>query len=197
MQQSLNMKIIFATANANKLKEAQGILGNLFEIVPSASVGITEDIEESGTTIEENSLIKARYIWERSGETCFADDTGLEVEALDGRPGVYSARYGGEPHDPIKNMNKLLEELKGKTNRKARFRTVVTLILQGKEHQFEGILNGVIIDNPSGDKGFGYDPIFIPQGYDITLAQMDSAQKNAISHRGIAVSKLSKYLKEQ
>ncbi len=156
--------------------------------------GITEDIPEEQDTLEGNALQKARYIYERTGCSCFADDTGLEVEALNAAPGVYSARYAGEAKDMNDNMNKLLRELDGIDNRKARFRTVIALILDGKEYLFEGEVQGEIMHEKSGCKGFGYDPIFRPQGYDITFSEMDLEEKNKISHRGKAVQQLVTFL---
>lgn len=171
------------------------MLGEGFELVTLREVGITEDIPETGATLEENASQKARYVYDRTGLDCFSDDTGLEVEALDGRPGVRSARYAGEGHDFKANNRKLIAELEGKENRSARFRTVISLIRGGVEQQVEGIVRGVIATEESGTEGFGYDPLFIPEGSDVTFAEMSAEAKNAISHRGRAVAALVKILK--
>lgn len=189
------MKIVFATNNAHKLSEVKAVLGEGFELVTLREVGITEDIPETGATLEENASQKARYVYDRTGLDCFADDTGLEVEALDGRPGVRSARYAGEGHDFKANNRKLIAELEGKENRRARFRTVISLIRGGVEQQVEGIVRGVIATEESGTEGFGYDPLFIPEGSNVTFAEMSAEAKNAISHRGRAVAALIKILK--
>ena len=189
------MKIVFATNNAHKLSEVRAVLGEGFELVTLKEVGITEDIPETGATLEENASQKARYVYDRTGLDCFADDTGLEVEALDGRPGVRSARYAGEGHDFKANNRKLIAELEGKENRSARFRTVISLIRGGVEQQVEGIVRGVIATEESGTEGFGYAPLFIPEGSDVTFAEMSAEAKNAISHRGRAVAALVKILK--
>lgn len=191
----LDMKIVFATNNAHKLAEVRAVLGSAFDIVTLREVGITEDIPETGATLDENASQKARYVYERTGLDCFADDTGLEVEALDGAPGVHSARYATDGHDFAANNRKLLCELEGKENRKARFRTVISLIRGGEELQVEGIVRGEIAQREAGCGGFGYDPLFIPEGYDITFAEMSADEKNAISHRGRAVAELVKVLK--
>ena len=188
------MKIVFATNNAHKLSEVSAVLGNDFELVTLREVGITEDILETGATLDENASIKARYVYERTGLNCFADDTGLEVEALGGAPGVHSARYATDGHDFAANNRKLLRELEGKANRKARFRTVISLIVDGIERQVEGIVEGEITTSESGAEGFGYDPLFMPEGYDRTFAEMSAEEKNAISHRGRAVAKLVEML---
>ena len=188
------MKIVFATNNAHKLSEVSAVLGNAFELVTLREVGITEDIPETGATLDENASIKARYVYERTGLNCFADDTSLEVEALGGAPGVHSARYATDGHDFAANNRKLLRELEGKANRKARFRTVISLIVDGVEHQVEGIVEGEITTSESGAEGFGYDPLFVPEGYDRTFAEMSAEEKNAISHRGRAVAKLAEML---
>ena len=187
------MKLVFATNNPNKLKEVQTKLSN-YEIVSLIEMGITEDIPETGSTLDENALIKARYLYERYKTDCFADDTGLEIESLNNEPGVYSARYAGEEKSSDKNMDLVLSNLKGKENRKARFRTVVALIQDGKETLMEGIVEGKIIETKTGNDGFGYDPIFMPNGFDITFAQMDMETKNRISHRGLAIDKLVEIL---
>ena len=184
------MKIVFATNNAHKLSEVSALLGDRFELVTLREVGITEDIPETGATLDENASIKARYVYERTGLCCFADDTGLEVEVLGGAPGVHSARYATDGHDFAANNRKLLRELEGKTNRKARFRTVISIIVDGVERQVEGIVEGEITTSESGAEGFGYDPLFMPEGYDRTFAEMSAEEKNAISHRGRAVKKL-------
>lgn len=189
------MKIVFATNNAHKLSEVKAVLGDGFELVTLREVGITEDIPETGATLEENASQKAHYVYDRTGLDCFADDTGLEVEALDGRPGVRSARYAGEGHDFKANNRKLIAELEGKENRRARFRTVISLIRGGVEQQVEGIVRGVIATEESGTEGFGYDPLFISEGSDVTFAEMSAETKNAISHRGRAVAALVKILK--
>ena len=190
-------KICFATNNPNKLRELQEMLGDEFTLVSLQEIGCTEDIAETADTIEGNSQLKAQYVWQKYKIDCFADDTGLEVEALNNEPGVYSARYAGEPKDDQKNMALVLEKLKGKDNRSARFKTVMTLILDGKEYAFEGIAKGSLRDQPVGTAGFGYDPIFEPENHSITFAEMEPSQKNAISHRGKAVQKLVSFLKEQ
>ena len=188
------MKIVFATNNAHKLSEVSALLGNAFELVTLREVGLTEDIPETGATLDENASIKARYVYERTGLSCFADDTGLEVEALGGAPGVHSARYATDGHDFAANNRKLLRELEGKANRKARFRTVISLIVDGIERQVEGIVEGEITTSESGAEGFGYDPLFMPEGYDRTFAEMSAEEKNAISHRGRAVKNLEALL---
>lgn len=188
------MKIVFATNNAHKLSEVKAVLGEGFELVTLKEVGITEDIPETGETLDENASIKARYVYERTALDCFADDTGLEVEALNGAPGVRSARYATEGHDFAANNRKLLRELEGKDNRKARFRTVISLIRGGVEQQVEGIVNGRIATEESGCEGFGYDPLFIPDGESVTFAEMTADKKNSISHRGRAVAELVKVL---
>ena len=191
------MKIVFATNNTHKLSEVSAVLGEGYEIVTLREVGITEDIPETGETLDENASIKARYVYERTGLDCFADDTGLEVDALDGAPGVRSARYATDGHDFAANNRKLLCELEGKDNRRARFRTVISLIRGGEECHVEGVVNGTIAREESGCEGFGYDPLFIPEGYDRTFAEMSADEKNEISHRGRAVRKLVAYLHEK
>ena len=187
-------RIVFATNNAHKLSEVKAVLGDGYELVTLREVGITEDIPETGATLDENASIKARYVYERTGLDCFADDTGLEVEALGGAPGVHSARYATDGHDFAANNSKLLRELDGKENRSARFRTVISLIRSGVEEQVEGIVEGTIATSLSGSEGFGYDPLFIPLGHDTTFAEMTAEQKNAISHRGRAVAALVEIL---
>ena len=188
------MKLYFATNNIHKLKEVQEVVGDSFQIESMRSLGINEDIPEDQQTLEGNALQKARFLYDRTGESCFADDTGLEVDALNGAPGVYSARYAGEAKTSLDNMALLLKNMSGIQNRKARFRTVIALILDGKEYLFEGIVNGTIAEEPRGTAGFGYDPLFVPDGYSTTFAEMDSEAKNAISHRGRAVEKLAAFL---
>lgn len=187
-------RIIFATNNAHKLDEVRAILGNTIELTTLKEAGITEDIPENEPTIEGNALAKARYVWERTGCDCFADDTGLEVDALGGAPGVHSARYATDGHDFAANRTKLLCEMEGKEHRTARFRTVVALIEGGKESCFEGVVEGEITTSEMGEGGFGYDPLFRPEGYEQTFAELAPEEKNAISHRGRAVAKLAAYL---
>ena len=186
--------LVFATHNSHKASEINNLLGGLYEIRELDAIGITEDIPENGDTLEANARQKARYVYDRTGLDVFADDTGLEVEALGGRPGVYTARYAGEECDSVKNMKKLLAELEGQSNRRARFRTVICLIIGGVEHLFEGVVNGTITTSFSGTEGFGYDPIFMPDGENRTFAEMPLTEKNKISHRGRAVSELVKFL---
>lgn len=186
---------VFATNNSHKLEEVKDILGNKIELLSMKEIGCFDDIPETDDTLEGNALLKARYIYKHFHVDCFADDTGLEVEALNGAPGVYSARYAGEGHNSEANMKKLLLELEGIENRKARFRTVFALIINGKEHLFEGIVKGNIIKVRKGTSGFGYDPIFMPEGYNQTFAEMGNDEKNKISHRAIAAQKLCKFLK--
>lgn len=193
------MKIVFATNNSHKLEEIRQILGKSIEVLSLADINCHEDIPETAPTIEGNAMMKARYVYDKYGTPCFADDTGLEVEALDGAPGVYSARYaGGEGHDSEANMRKLLHELEGKENRRAQFRTVIALIEQkdGKPvaHTFEGKIEGHISDEKRGTSGFGYDPIFVPEGYEQSFAELGNEIKNKISHRARAVARLAGYL---
>ena len=190
------MKIVFATNNAHKLDEVRQVVGEKIEIVSLRECGIVEDIPENEPTLEGNALAKARYIYERTGFNCFADDTGLEVDALGGEPGVRSARYATDGHDDEANKRLLLERLQGVENRAAQFRTAVALILGGKEYLFEGIVRGEIAPEQHGEGGFGYDPLFFPEGGDLTFAQMSSEEKNAISHRGRAVRKLAEFLQQ-
>lgn len=192
----MNMKIVFATNNAHKLSEVKAVLGEGYELVTLKEVGITEDIPETGETLDENASIKARYVYERTGLDCFADDTGLEVAALNGAPGVRSARYATDGHDFAANNRKLLRELEGVADRRARFRTVISLIRGGVEQQVEGIVRGTIATEESGCEGFGYDPLFIPDGKSVTFAEMSAEEKNTISHRGRAVAELVKILKK-
>lgn len=192
------MKILFATANKGKLREAAELLGPDFELVCPAELGITEDIPETGSTLQENSLQKAQYLYDRTGIPCFADDSGLEVDALGGAPGIYSARYAGPDHDAQKNMDKLLAELAGEDRRRARFRTVVTLIpADGRPRFFEGVCEGRIAREKHGAGGFGYDPIFVADAYpDRSFAEVGEAEKNAVSHRGQAVRAMVSWLKK-
>ncbi len=189
-------KLIFATNNAHKLSEVQAVLGDAFTLVTLRECGITEDIAETADTLEGNALQKARYIYEKLGADCFADDTGLEVDALNGAPGVHSARYATDGHDFAANNRLLLKNMEGVTDRSAHFRTVIALILDGKEYLFEGRVEGTIAQVESGCEGFGYDPLFVPSGEIITFAQMSAEAKNAISHRGRAVAELVKFLKD-
>ena len=191
------MKLVFATNNKHKLDEVKAILGNRIEVLSLNDINCHDDIPETADTLEGNALIKARYIYDKFGVDCFADDTGLEVEALDGEPGVYSARYAGEDCNPEANMYKLLQNLTGKNNRNAQFRTVIALIIQGEEKLFNGIVKGTISNEKMGNAGFGYDPIFIPEGFSESFAQMTSDMKNSISHSYRATEELSKYLKQQ
>ena len=189
------MKIVFATNNKHKLEEIKDILGKDFEIVSLVEIGCHEDISETGLTLEENARQKSTYIVEHYNHDCFADDTGLEVDALNGEPGVHSARYAeGTDHDSEANMRKLLSKMSNVKDRTARFRTVISLIINGVEHQFEGRVEGRIATEKHGKEGFGYDPIFIPEGYDKSFAELGEEVKNQISHRARAVKKLAEYL---
>ena len=191
------MKLTFATGNSGKLREASEILGEGFELVTPADFGIHEDIPETGKTLRANSLQKAQYLWDKCGCDCFADDTGLEVDALGGAPGVYTARYAGDDRDFNKNMDKVLYELQGLEGeaRRARFKSVITLMVDGEPHFFEGTLEGVIAHEKSGNGGFGYDPIFIADEYPgLTLADISEEQKNDISHRGKALRAMAQWL---
>ncbi len=188
------MKIVFATNNAHKLSEVSALLGEKYTLVTPLQVDINEDIPEEQATLEGNALQKARYIHSRTGLDCFADDTGLEVDALGGAPGVHSARYATDGHDFDANNRLLLKNLEGVGNRRARFRTVIALILNGEEHLFEGIVNGHIVQQPSGSEGFGYDPLFMPEDCVKTFAEMTKEEKNLISHRARAVGKLVDFL---
>ena len=191
----MKRKLVFATNNAHKLEEVAAILGDQVELLSLNDTSCQTDIPETAETLEGNALLKSSYIYKNYHLDCFADDTGLEVEALNGAPGVYSARYaGGEGHDAQANMLKLLHELEGKENRKAQFRTAISLILDGKEYLFEGVIKGEIIKEKRGDSGFGYDPVFMPEGYDRTFAELGNDIKNQISHRALAVQKLCEFL---
>ena len=191
----MKRKLVFATNNAHKLEKVAAILGDQVELLSLNDIGCQADIPETAETLEGNALLKSSYIYKNYHLDCFADDTGLEVKALNGAPGVYSARYaGGEGHDAQANMLKLLHELDGKENRKAQFRTAISLILDGKEYLFEGVIKGEIIKEKRGDSGFGYDPVFMPEGYDRTFAELGNDIKNQISHRALAVQKLCEFL---
>lgn len=186
--------LVFATNNPHKLEEVRHIVADKVQLVSLSEIGCHDDIPETADTLEGNALLKARYIREHYGLDCFADDTGLEVEALHNAPGVYSARYAGPGHDAEANVKKLLREMNGKENRKARFRTVIALTLDGKETLFDGIINGTITAEQRGDAGFGYDPVFLPDGCTQTFAELGNEQKNQISHRALAVRKLADFL---
>lgn len=188
------MKLVFATNNLNKLSEVQKMLPESIQLLSLKDINCFDDIEETATTLEGNAQIKANYITEKFGYNCFADDTGLEVDSLNGEPGVYSARYAGEPTNAENNMQKLLSELKNKSNRKAQFRTSICLNLDGKQYLFDGISKGKILTEKQGEQGFGYDPIFQPEGYTQSFAEMTSEEKNSISHRGRAIQKLVDFL---
>ena len=191
------MKLVFASNNKNKIQEIQALVPNSIQILSLEEIGCTEDIPETAETIEGNAILKANYVTEKFGFDCFADDTGLEVDALNGAPGVYSARYAGEQKDANDNMDKLLDELKGKSNRKANFKTVIALNLNGKQNLFTGIIDGKIIVEKIGTNGFGYDPIFVADGFDKTFAELTMDEKSTISHRGIAVKELILFLQKQ
>lgn len=189
------MELIFVTANSNKAIEVQKVIGDGIKILSLKGIGFAEDIEETGSTLTENALIKARFIYNRYKKNCFADDSGLEVNALNNEPGVYSARYAGEPKSDLRNTRKLLENLQNISNRAACFKTVIALIIDGNEFTFEGKIEGDISIEPRGNNGFGYDPVFIPKSFNKTFAEMSSEEKNAISHRAIAVNKMNDFLK--
>ena len=188
------MELVFATNNLHKLSEVQTLIGGTISIKSLRDIGYSDEIPEDHETIEENASQKAFFIYDKFRLDCFADDTGLEIDSLEGRPGVYSARYAGENCSFDDNMNKVLEELRGQAERAARFRTVISLVIDGKEQKFEGMVNGVILTEKRGDKGFGYDEIFQPDGFELSFAQMSLAEKNEISHRAIASVKLAEYL---
>ena len=190
----MKRKFVFATNNAHKLEEVTAILGNRIELLSLKDIHCYVDIPETADTLEGNALLKSSFIYRNYQLDCFADDTGLEVEALNGEPGVYSARYAGDGHNAKANMLKLLRSMEGIENRKAQFRTVFALIINGKEHLFEGTIKGEIIKGRRGNSGFGYDPIFVPEGYSQTFAEMGNELKNKISHRAIATNKLCKFL---
>jgi len=188
------MKLVFATNNKNKIKEIKNLIGNSIELLSLADIGCTVELPETSETLQGNALQKAQFVYDNFGFNCFADDTGLEIEALNGNPGVYSARYAGLDCNPDHNMNKVLDELKGKTNRNAQFKTVIALIINGENFFFEGSIQGEIATQKSGTDGFGYDPIFKPKGYNITFSEMSLEEKNKISHRAKAVKKLADWL---
>ena len=189
--------IVFATNNPNKIREVQQLLGSNYQFLSLEEVGCQEELPETSPTLEGNALEKARHLLQHYHQDCFSEDTGLEAEALDGAPGVITARYAGPERDPHSNMQKLLRELAPFPNRKARFRTVIALLLKGKEYLFEGIVEGEISTELQGEDGFGYDPVFMPEGQSRTFAQMSKAEKNAISHRGRAIAKLQAFLEKQ
>ncbi len=188
------MELVFATNNNYKLSEVVPLLDNRFELLSLEDVNCQEDIPEDHDTLEKNASQKACYIYNKYKKSCFADDTGLEIDALDGKPGVWSARYAGPNRSAQDNMRKVLKELDGENNRKARFRTVISLIWKGKEYQFEGVVDGTIITQQKGGEGFGYDPIFVPENYQETFAEMELSVKNKISHRSRAIKELVKFL---
>lgn len=190
------MKLVFATQNHNKLREVQALLGDSFQLVDLTQLNFFDDIPETQPTISGNASQKAWFIYNKFNIDCFADDTGLEVDALNGAPGVYSARYAGPGRNAHDNLVKVLAELKGQENRSARFKTVLALIINGQEYLFEGIVEGTILEQERGSDGFGYDPIFMPTGYDQTFAEMPLSLKNTISHRGKAFNALNDYLKQ-
>jgi XTP/dITP diphosphohydrolase len=187
--------LVFATHNAHKAREIQQLVGDRYLIQTLTDIGCTEEIAETGKTLEENARIKSQYVYEKYGLNCFADDTGLEVAALDGAPGVFSARYAGDRRSDADNINLLLKNLAGKASRNAQFRTAISLMLDGRETLFEGILKGEITQELKGENGFGYDPIFKPEGYVFTLAQLSLSEKNKISHRALAMQQLLLFLK--
>jgi XTP/dITP diphosphohydrolase len=188
------MKLVFATNNLNKLKEVQKMLPNTIKLLSLRDINCFDEIDETEMSLEGNAKLKTNYITQKYGYNCFADDTGLEVESLDGKPGVYSARFAGEPSNSENNMQKLLTELKNKSNRSAQFRTIISLHINNATFIFEGICKGEILENKQGEKGFGYDPIFKPENYTVSFAEMSSEEKNIISHRGIAIKKLVRFL---
>ncbi len=188
------MELVFATNNTNKLTEIQKLLNKSISLKSLSDINCSEEIPETGLTLEENARQKSMYIFNKFGIDCFSDDTGLEIDCLNGKPGVYSARYAGEEKDAEQNMHKVLTEMKGYSNRNAQFRTVISLVITNKEYQFEGVVKGKIENRASGNEGFGYDPIFTPDGYKQTFAEMDISLKNKISHRALAVSKLIDFL---
>ena len=190
------MQLVFASNNHNKIKEMQLLLPNTIQILSLAEIGCHEEIPETAETIEGNAILKANHVTEKFGYNCFADDTGLEVETLSGEPGVFSARYAGEQKSAEDNMDKLLANLKNKTNRNAQFKTVICLNLDGNQQLFTGIIKGKIIEEKIGNQGFGYDPIFQPEGYQHTFAELSLQEKSKISHRGIATNLLLKFLKK-
>ena len=188
------MKLVFATANQNKAKEIQSLMPDSIEILSLNDINCSEEIPETQATIEGNASQKAFYVFEKYHQNCFADDTGLEIEALNGQPGVLSARYAGEAKNANDNMDKILSEMEGIGNRKARFKTVISLVISGKELQFEGVVNGTILNEKRGNSGFGYDPIFLPDGSTKSFAEMELPEKNKTSHRAKAIDKLATYI---
>ncbi|SHF71071.1 non-canonical purine NTP diphosphatase [Pedobacter caeni] len=192
----MKQELVFATNNKHKTEEVGKLLLNEYTVLNLSDIGCNVDIPETGDTFEENATLKSSYVVENYQLDCFADDSGLEIEALNNEPGIYSARYSGVKDDEI-NLKLVLQKMEGQSNRKARFKTVISLIQGKKNHLFEGVINGYIRESPIGDQGFGYDPIFVPEGYEQSFAQMDMAQKNKISHRAIAMHKLIAFLKEQ
>ena len=191
------LELVFATNNKHKQEEIQKIAPVGVKVITLNDLKFHDEIPETGLTLNDNASQKSWFIYDRFGKNCFADDTGLEIEALNNAPGVYSARYAGEMRDSLMNMNLVLSQMQGVQNKRARFRTIISLILDGKEHQFEGVVNGEITLVPMGENGFGYDPIFIPDGYACTFAQLEMDEKNRISHRGRAVAKLLDFLKHR
>lgn len=191
------MKICFATNNSKKIEEVKAALGSAYQIVSLQEIGCQEELPETGDTLDHNAFQKARYVKENYGVDCFADDTGLEVDALDGAPGVYSGRFAGEPRSDERNIDLLLSKMLGEKNRSARFRTVIALLLNEQEYSFEGVAEGEILESRVGSGGFGYDPIFRPNGYDKTFAELSLAEKNQISHRGKAVKALINFLNQR
>ena len=189
-----NMKLVFATNNKHKIEEVQNLLKNDFQILGLEDIGCDEELAETGNTLEENAFQKAKYVFDKYDVNCFADDTGLEIETLNGKPGVYSARYAGEEKNAEKNIEKVLKELTEKQNRNAYFKSIISLIIKEQHYSFEGIVNGKISTKKIGNSGFGYDPIFIPDGFEKSFAQMTLEEKNKISHRAIAVKKLVVFL---
>ena len=190
----MELNLVFATNNEHKLTEVREIAGDSFRILSLKDIGCFDDIPETADTLEGNALIKAQYVKQKYGYDCFADDTGLEIKALNNAPGVYSARYAGEAKDSKANMRKALDELQNQTDRSARFRTVIALIIGEDEYLFDGIVNGIIIDEARGNTGFGYDPIFVPQGFTETFAELGAEAKNTISHRAEAIKKLKQFI---
>lgn len=190
----MTTKLVFATNNLHKLEEVRSLLSQKFTILSLNDIGCNDDIPETANTLEGNALLKAKFVFDKYGVNCFSDDTGLEIDVLNGEPGVYSARYAGEGNNAQNNMRKVLDLMKEKSNRKAQFRTSIALILNGETHFFEGIVKGLISTHPRGCAGFGYDPIFIPDGYIASFAQLSAEEKNRISHRGLAVAKLTNFL---
>ncbi|NVK05741.1 MAG: non-canonical purine NTP diphosphatase [Flavobacteriia bacterium] len=191
------MKIVFATQNENKLKEVQSMMPEGVELISLTTLGQEEELEETSSTLEGNAEQKAVFVYEKFGMSCFADDTGLEIDALDGAPGVYSARYAGEAKSAEANMDKVLQELSGSTNRQAQFRTSICLVSEGQKQFFDGIVKGRILSSRQGEKGFGYDPIFAPEGEERSFAEMSQDEKNAISHRGRAIRALKEFLSQK